>query len=373
MQHYQHHIYPEVTSMKLFFLGTSAANPTKDRNLPAVALQLNNGDIILFDAGEDVQRRFEMTLKMNVPTYICISHLHGDHIIGLPGLLFNFHLGDRTAPVTLIGPQGLYEYILFHMAIIGLKLTFPVSLIEVVYSHKKSEEQADQENIEANSENSKKNLTKSLEIHKFLDITTAIQTPPDYESYSSLNGTIIETPAFKLRTAWVDHSIPTLGFRLEEAERDGKFNPDRARELNIPEGRLWGKMHKGMAIQLHDGRQIDPIKEGIVGPRRPGLILCYSGDTAPCDSLIALAQSSNYFICECTYADEEELLAVEKKHMCAKMVAEIALKSHVQMLFLTHYSTRYKDIEILEIQAKKKFPNTIAANDLAEFELKHSE
>ncbi len=335
--------------MQLFFLGVSAATPTQDRNLSSFALRLDSGEILLFDAGEDVQRRFEAAkLKFNTPTTILISHLHGDHILGLAGLLFRFHLNERTAPLRIIGPYGIASFLLSHYHFVGLKaIKYPLTLIEVQYP--KIDTLPDQMMLTHYNYFLSENIHRHVIQHSFNDIFV--------------------NKDYRIKGMWMDHSVPTLGFRFEEADLDGKFDPDRALELKIPKGRLWGIMQDGQNIELN-GLTIDPVKERVVTEKRPGRIIAYSADTAVCPELIELAKNATVFVCESTYAYLDEDLAKEKLHLSSKMAAEAAKEANVKQLILTHFSSRYKNIGTLEEEAKEIFQNTRAAKDLMTFEIK---
>jgi ribonuclease Z len=337
--------------MQLIFLGVSAATPTQDRNLPSFALRLDSGELLLFDAGEDVQRRFEAAkLKFNVPLTILISHLHGDHILGLAGLLFRFHLNERTAPLRIIGPYGIASFLLSHYHFVGLKATkYPLTLIEVGYPRLNTP--PGQMMMTHYSYFLSENLHRHIIQHTSDDIYVSKE--------------------YKIKGMWVDHSVPTMGFRFIEADLDGKFNPDRALEMKIPKGHLWGIMQDGQNIELN-GKTIDPVKEGIVTEKRPGRIIAYSADTAKCPEVIELAKNA-VFVCESTYAYLDEDLAIEKMHLSSKMAAEIAKEANAKQLILTHFSSRYKNIGTLEEEAREIFPNTRAAKDLMSFEIKLEE
>ncbi|MHA1775213.1 MAG: ribonuclease Z [Promethearchaeota archaeon] len=345
--------------MDLIFLGTSGATPTKTRNLPAVALRLDSGHILLFDAGEDVQRRFEAAnLKFNVPTTIFISHLHGDHIIGLPGLLFNFHLNSRTKPLTIIGPFGIASFLLMHYQIVGLKAEkYPLTVIEVIPPYIINGE---------NSDSFSDVLNVNTRLIKYSQFLT-----PNYERtvYNRSDNIVFSTKKYQVKYAWVEHSVPTMGFRFEEMPLDGKFNPNRAIEMGVPRGSLWKQMQKGKKVKLNSGIEIDPLESGIVSPPRPGRIICYSADSKRCVVLINLAKKADVFICEATYGKEFADLAEEKKHLTAATAAEIAKEAEVCMLFLTHFSSRYKDVTSLLEEAQEIFPNTNAAEDLLSFKI----
>jgi len=195
--------------MDLIILGSSAAIPVKKRNLSSTALKYRN-HIILFDCGEDIQRSYnDAGLKFNKPMIILISHFHGDHIIGLPGLLFRFGLIERTAPLFIIGPRNLFLYLFMHRKILGLKANYPVKIIEI--DHEES------------------NLIE----FDGLESENPTNTKPINEDI------VLETKRFYLKYALVNHSVETFAYSFVEKPRYGKFNPEKAREFGIPESRLW--------------------------------------------------------------------------------------------------------------------------------------
>ena len=215
--------------MEIVILGSSAAIPVRERNLPSTALKFKN-ELILFDSGEDIQRAMiEAGLKLNKPLKILISHFHGDHIIGLPGLLFRFGLNHRTAPVTIFGPVNLFLYLFVHRKILGLNPNYPITVIEI------DDEQ------------------KQLTIYESLDSEL-----PNKKMNISEN-TIFDGQKYTLKYALVDHSVLTFAYSFIEKPRSGKFNPEKAKELGIPESSLWKKLQEGETIEFK-GKIIDPIK-----------------------------------------------------------------------------------------------------------------
>jgi len=326
--------------MEIVILGSSAAIPVKDRNLSSVALKFGS-EIIIFDCGEDIQRAFiAASLKFNKPLTILITHFHGDHIIGLPGLLFRFGLGERTAPVTLFGPTNLFLYLYTHRKILGLNPKYPVNVYEI--------------DVDSN------NLVKyeGLETEQ----ATAVTTIED--------NLIFENNKYIMKYTEVDHSVLTFAYAFIEKPRYGKFDPEKAKELGIPMSGLWKKLQAGESIEF-EGKTIDPEETGIVGPKRPGRKITYSGDTAPCDSLIELGLDSDVIIHEATFAKALAENAKEKKHSTSIDAANDAVKMNAKQLLLTHISSRYQeDAEILLEEAKEIFPNTIIAKDLLRITLK---
>jgi len=327
--------------MELIILGSSAAIPVRERNLPSTALKYKN-ELLLFDCGEDLQRNLiEAGLKLNKPLKILISHFHGDHIIGLPGLLFRFGLISRTAPITIFGPRNLFLYIFVHKKILGLKADYPIRIVEI------------------------DNDNKKLIIFETLDSEI-----PSEEKFLEDN-VIFESDKYTLKYTEVDHSVLTFAYSFVEKPRYGKFKPERANELGIPESKLWKKLQKGEIIEF-EGKKIDPLKEGIVGPKRPGRKVTYSGDTVPCESLIELGKNSDVLIHEATFSKELSDMAIEKKHSTATDAATNAKKMGAEQLILTHISSRYRDESLLKLleEAKEIFPNTLIAEDLMRVELK---
>jgi len=326
--------------MELIILGSSAATPVKNRNLPSIAIKYKN-QILLFDCGEDFQRRFvEAGLKFNKSMKIFISHFHGDHIIGLPGFLFRLSLNDRTAPMMIFGPRNLFIYLYLHKKILGLKANYPIKIIEI-----------DDE---------------KQELIRFNGLDSEVPEKTD----KIIDNTILDSKYFSIKYTLVEHSVITYAYAFIEKPRYGKFNPERAKELDIPEGRIWKKLQEGLPMKLN-GKLIDPLKEGIVGPRRPGRKITYSGDLKPSDSLVTLGKNSDILIHEATFAKSLAHVAEEKMHSTSVDAAIDAKKMNAKQLILTHISSRYQEdaLKLLE-EAKEIFPNTILAEDLLKLELK---
>jgi ribonuclease Z len=325
--------------MELIILGSAAATPLKERNLSSVALRYKN-QILLFDCGEDFQRKFaEAGLKFNKPLKIFISHFHGDHIIGLPGFLFRLSLNDRTAPMIIFGPQNLFLYLYLHKKILGLKANYPMKIIEIDHQNQKL--------IEFDG------LDSEIP-NKIIKINDNV---------------IFDSKYFSIKYALVEHSVTTFAYAFIEKQRYGKFFPERARDLGIPESHLWKNLQERQVIEF-DGKIIDPVKERIVGPERPGRKITYTGDLKPCESLINLGRESDILIHEATYAKALAEIAEEKKHSTSVDAANDAKKMNAKQLILTHISARYQaEAQLLLEEAKKIFPNTILAEDLLKIEL----
>jgi len=325
--------------MELIILGSSAAIPVRERNLSSTALKYKN-EILLFDCGEDLQRNFiEAGLKLNKPLKILISHFHGDHIIGIPGLLFRFGLISRTAPITIFGPRNLFLYLFVHRKVLGLKANYPIRIVEI-----------DNDN------------------NKLIIFETLDSEIPSEEKFLEDN-VIFENDKYTLKYTKVDHSVLTFAYSFVEKPRYGKFEPKRAIELGIPESKLWKKLQKGEIIEF-EGKKFDPLKEGIVGPKQPGRKVTYSGDTVPCENLIELGKNSDVLIHESTFSKELSDIALEKKHSTSIDAAIDAKKMGAKKLILTHISSRYQEdaVKLLE-DAQEIFPNTLLAIDLMRISL----
>ena len=293
--------------LTLTFLGTGAATPTIDRNVASLALQ-REGEMILFDCGEGTQRQM---MRYGVGfsfTEIFFTHYHADHILGVTGLLRTMGLQDRTAPVTLYGPRGA-QRVLGAAISLGIERNkFPVEIVELKAGDRLARE--------------------------------------EYEIV------VFET----------DHRADTVGYALAERIRLGRFNPDRARELGIPEGPLWGRLHKGETIVLDDGRAVAPAD--LVGAPRPGRTVVYSGDTRPHLALAQAARGADLLVHEATFGGDELERARETGHSTAAEAARLALEAGVRRLVLTHISPRYtRDAPELLAEALAIFPNTVIARD----------
>ncbi|MHA2006902.1 MAG: ribonuclease Z [Promethearchaeota archaeon] len=327
-------------SLELIILGSSAATPTRERNLSSIALRFRN-KILLFDCGEDFQRKFaEAGLKFNKPLMIFISHFHGDHIIGLPGFLFRLSLNERTAPLTIFGPQNLFLYLFLHRKILGLKTKYPIKIVEIDHLNQKISEF---EGLESEVPRKKIDIENNL---------------------------IFDSKRFFIKYALVEHSVLTYAYAFNEKPRLGKFNPEIARGLGIPESNLWKVLQEGDPVEF-EGKMIDPVKEGIVGPKRPGRKITYSGDLMPTKALIDLGINSDILIHEATFAENLSDVAKDKKHSTSVNAATEAKEMKAKQLILTHISSRYQeDASKLLEEAKEIFPNTILAKDLLKIELK---
>lgn len=299
---------------QVVLLGTAGSIPTKSRNLPCIAIR-RKGELILFDCGEGAQRQFiRAGIGFPAKFKIFISHLHGDHVLGLPGLLQTMSLMGRNAPLEVYGPRGIIKFFKALRETVRFLLTFKVTVFEVG------------------------------------------------------EGLIYEGDDYVINACWTNHSIPCLAFSLEEHPKPGKFYPERAIKLGVPKGPLWKRLQMGFPVELKNGRVVRP--EEVLGPMRPGLKLVYSGDTAPSEKVVELARNADLLIHEATFDDDLAEKAGEDKHSTASQAAEVALKANVKFLVLTHISARYEgdDSKLLN-QARSVFPKVIIGRDFQVIEL----
>ncbi len=293
--------------LSLTFLGTGAACPTVDRNVTAHALH-REGEVLLFDCGEGTQRqmmRYGVGFSFRE---LFVTHFHSDHILGLPGLIRTMGLLDRTEPVTVYGPRGAPR-ILGDLLKVGVERNkFPVEIVEIQAGDRLSREQYD------------------LEIFP------------------------------------TEHRAGSIGFALVEHLRLGRFDPELARTLGVPEGPLWGRIHKGERVTLGDGRTVGP--EELVGPTRPGRKVVITGDTRPTEAVREAARGADLLVHDATFGDDEQPRAVETGHATAREAAELARDAGVRRLALTHISARYtREAPELLAEARQAFPDTLVARD----------
>jgi len=301
-------------SLTLRFLGTAASRPTVERNVSSIAL-VREGETMLVDCGEGTQRqmmRYGISFALDD---IFFTHLHTDHVLGVVGLTRTLQLGGRTDALRLWTPKGTGRTLRQAVAFGGDRLAFPVDITEI---------------------------------------------DP---------GVPIVRKDYAVVPYAADHpGPPAVGYAFVEEERRGRFNPDLARELGVPEGPLWGRLHRLQPVTLDDGRVIDPTE--LVGPSRPGRRVVITGDTRPCDATIEAARGADLLVHEATFAEDEAARAVETGHSTAREAARVAAAAGAERLVLTHISARYsRDFADLEREARDVFPETTVAKDGTEIEV----
>jgi ribonuclease Z len=294
--------------MKLVFLGTGGSIPTSRRGIPAIALKLN-GELLLFDVAEGTQRQMALAhLSPMKVSSVFITHLHGDHFLGLAGLVQTMALLFRTSPLEVFCPAGEKERLENYLRVPHYTLTFDVLVREL--------------------------------------------RPGDE----------VRRRGYRVLTSGVDHPVPSLAYALVEDERPGRFNVAKALALGLKPGPLFSRLRSGMSVTLEDGQVVRP--EEVLGPPRPGRKIVYSGDTRPTDLMIEFARGADVLIHDCTLGDELMEKAQENYHSTPRGAAEVARRAGVKQLVLMHISPRYEDDSILLEEAKKIFPNTLVAQDL---------
>ena len=298
--------------MKLVFLGTSAAQPTEKRGLSCICLE-KEGEILMFDAGESAQISYMKSgLGWNKKMKLFVTHLHGDHCVGILGLLQTMSMQNRTESLEIFGPKGIDEFLAANIKILNFGLPFSI-LITIVSE-----------------------------------------------------GTIYENNKFLIRAAKANHSITAFSYLFEEKDKPGRFNVEKAKELGIPEGELWNKLQNGENIN-NNNKIIKP--EQVLGKKRLGKKIGISGDTMPTKELEEFFNECDYLVFDSTFLDEEKQKAQDTCHSTAKQAAELAKKANVKNLILTHFSARYKDEIGHKTEAEQIHNSVITAKDLLEVEI----
>lgn len=293
--------------LRLTFLGTASSRPTVARNVSSIAVQ-REGRFFLFDCGEGTQRQMMRYGVGFAVEAIFVTHLHADHYLGITGLLRTMSLQGRTGELVIWGPPGGHDTLRLLVELGGDRFTFPVQVREL---------------------------------------------PP---------GESVAYDGFRLQAFETRHTRRSVGFALVEESRLGRFDVERAREMGIPEGPLFGRLHRGEAVTLEDGRTVHP--EEVVGSPRPGRRLVYTGDTRPCSSTIEAARSADLLVHEATFDEQERVRAAETGHAMAREAAEVAAAAGARRLVLTHLSARYSDQpRTLLREARRVFRNTRVARD----------
>lgn len=299
--------------MELTFLGTGAGVPSRNRNVTSIMLKLldESNEMWMFDCGEATQHQIlKTTLKPRKVSKIFITHLHGDHIFGLPGFLSSRSHQGGDSLLTVYGPKGIKEYIQSFVRLTKTTLGYELRIIEL-----------DQEGI-------------------------AFQNDQYQVIYHTL-----------------DHAIQSYGFRIVEADQTGELLIDKAREDGVPNGPLLGQLKKGLIVTLEDGRQLNGLD--YIGPDKKGHIVTILGDTRYNEHAISLAKDADILVHEATFAAGEEKMARNYFHSTANQAGKVAATAGVKKLLITHISARYvgKAAGQLELDARKVFENTQIVKD----------
>ncbi len=311
--------------MQITFLGTSSGVPTRGRNVSGVALKLpQRSELWLFDCGEGTQHQFlRSELRSSQINRIFITHMHGDHVYGLPGLLASLGLAGNSSGINLYGPNPLKDFLHGILQTTSSRISYPLQI------------------------NSIERLAKENKI-------------------------IFEDNDFTVRAAPLIHRIPAFGYRVDEKEKPGRFNIEKAKALNIPPGPIYAQLQKGETVSLRDGRIFNG--NDFCGPKRAGSSFVYCTDTVFSESAIKLASGADLLIHEATFAHEDSQLAYQRQHSTSTMAAQIAIEANVKQLILTHISPRYAPGNRLTAhnllsEAKAIFPNTLLAKDFLQIDI----
>ena len=299
--------------LSVTFLGTSAARPTVERNVSAVAL-VREGETLLFECGEGTQRQMMRYGVSFALSEIFFTHFHADHFLGVIGLIRTLGLQARAEPIMLYGPHGAKKVLTQAIQLGVERVPFQVEIREVKPG----------DTVEGRG----KGKGEEYDIHVFK----------------------------------TEHGGGSVGYTLREHERRGRFDVEKAQAAGIPEGPLWGKLSKGETVGLADGRTVSP--EGIVGPPRPGRLVVFTGDTRPCAAVVDAAQGADLLIHEATFGEEEKERAKETGHSTAREPAQVALAAKAHRLVLSHVSARYSiSADELVKEAREVFKETVVAKD----------
>jgi ribonuclease Z len=301
-------------SMQVVFLGTSASVPTPKRSLPGILVKRED-ERFMFDCGENTQRQMMIARTgFHKKMKIFITHMHGDHVLGLPGLLQTMALLNRTRDLDIYGTPGIERFLTDMKETVQFGLTFTVKIHEIAEP-----------------------------------------------------GIICDEEQYTVEAVKSNHVINSLAYALAEKSKPGRFYPKKAKVLGIKEGPLWSELQKGKNVILPNGRTVKP--EDVMGPSRNGRKIVYTGDTRPFKDLAEFASDADLLINDCTLADDLAERAEEDGHSTPSQAAENAKKAKVKKLVLTHISARYDDTTPLLKQAKKIFKNTVVAEDFFRIEL----
>ncbi|ARA99242.1 MULTISPECIES: ribonuclease Z [Geobacillus] len=304
--------------MELLFLGTGAGVPAKERNVSSIALQLleERGATWLFDCGEATQHQILHTaIRPRRIEHIFITHLHGDHLFGLPGLLGSRSFQSGETPLTVFGPKGIRQFVETALTVSGTRLRYELNIAEID------------------------------------------------------EGVIFDDERFSVTAKRLDHGMPSYGFRVAEKDLPGPLLVDRLKALGVRPGPIYQQIKQGKTVVLEDGTVLDGRE--FVGPPQKGRIVAVLGDTRFCEAAIELAHEADVVIHEATFAAAEQRLARDYFHSTTTDAAEVAKRAGAKRLILTHISSRYQGEAALKLleEARRVFPNTELAADFASFSI----
>ena len=315
--------------MQVTFLGTSSGVPTRARNVSAVALRLpQRSELWLFDCGEGTQHQFlRSDLRVSQLRRIFVTHMHGDHVFGLPGLLASLGLAGTCSGIDLYGPDPLRDYLEGVLRTSSTRIGYPLR------SHRVKEA-------------------------------------------ASSGSLLLDDGDISVRCTPLTHRVPAYAYRVDQKPRPGRFDVEKARALGIPPGPIYAELKAGRSVSLDDGRIINGAS--LCGPERPGCSLVYCTDTVFSEAAVELAAGADLLIHESTFAHAEAEMAYARQHSTSTMAAQTALAAGVKQLMLTHLSPRYMPgnpvtPDDLLAEARAIFPATELARDFLSVELSAAE
>ncbi|MDC3415448.1 ribonuclease Z [Aquibacillus salsiterrae] len=302
--------------MKLVFLGTGAGVPSKERNVSSIALEMQQeqNSTWLFDCGEATQHQILRTpIKPRKVNKIFISHLHGDHIYGLPGFLSSRSFQNGETPLTIYGPAGIEAYVMTSLRVSGTNLTYPLHINEIT------------------------------------------------------DGTIFEDDSVKVVAKKLAHGITSFGFRVVEKDLPGQLLPEKLKAYGIEPGPIYQKIKQAETLTLDNGTVL--YRKDFIGPDKPGRIVAILGDTRYLPEVVGFVEGADVLVHEATFSGNEDDLAHRYFHSTTKQAATIAMEANVKQLFLTHISSRYQQVDTLLDEAKQIFKNSTIAYDFFEADI----
>ena len=303
-------------NIEVFILGTGGMMPLPGRGLTSVLVR-REGELFLFDCGEATQIAFRrLGLRWKKISHIFISHTHADHVTGLPGMLSLSAQVERSEPLHVYGPPRVRAYIEQSLRILDIYIDY-----EIV-------------------------------IHETFD-----------------SGLLVAGDGYEIHACRLRHSKPCLGYTLVEGDRAGEFHPERAAELRVPRGPLWGRLQGGAAVTLDDGRVVESAQ--VMGAARAGRKFAFITDTAMVDGLDRFVADADLMICEGMFAQDLRESAHDKKHLTARQAGALARVGGVRRMGLIHYSPRYteRDLKQLLREARGEFPGSFLTRDLQELSI----
>ena len=304
--------------MKIVFLGTGGTIPTEKRRHPCLALK-REGELFLFDCGEGSQTQiFRARIGIGALRAIFLSHLHGDHVLGLPGLLMTMSQTSRCQPLLIIGPAGIATWV--------------------------------------------RHVCEDLNFHPAFQIDVKEVTP----------GAVFVSNHYRVDAFPLEHTVCTLGYSFCETDRPGRFQVEAAMKLGIPKGPLWGQLQSGSPVTLEGEREVHPSQ--VLGPNRPGRKVVYAVDSRPCQTTVQAATDADLLIHDGMFLSEDGDKARDRGHSTVTEAAQVARAARSRRLALTHISPRYRgeDQKFVD-EATRVFPDTILGRDLMEVPIPQTE